>query len=182
MSIIAIVSGPRDGGNSDTIVQAITKGANEKGKDVKTFRLNQMRNVRGCQACMACKKTGRCAVDDDYGKVLEEIRGSEGIILSTPFYFGDSCGQFRLFQDRFYSFMGADSKPNLPPGKKVAVVVTCGGDRPGASAVADKIEGVMVGALGFEPVGKIVFVGGPPTAAANDGRVLSEAAALGRAF
>jgi multimeric flavodoxin WrbA len=182
MSIVAIISSPRDGGNSDTIVQAVVKGAEENGKDVKTFRLNHLKNAQGCLACMACKKTGGCVVNDEHRKILDEIRESEGVILSAPLYFGDSCGRFRLFQDRFYSFMGADSKPNLPAGKKIAVVVTCGGDRPGANAAADRIESVMTGVLGFESVGRIVFVGGPPNAAAGDEKVLAEASALGRMF
>jgi len=184
MSIVAIVASPRKKGNTDTIVDAMVSEAKKNGKDVKMYHLNTLSNVKGCQACMACKKSGgACSVKDDQSAILEEIRKAEGLILSTPVYFGEACGQFRMLQDRFYSFINADFSPNIAPGKKLAVVISCGGGADGAKALADKIEGAAVGMFKFVPVGKIVFTGAnPPDMASKNSAILEEARAIGKKF
>ncbi|MCL2148905.1 MAG: flavodoxin family protein [Methanomassiliicoccaceae archaeon] len=181
MTIVAVIASPRKKGNTSTIVEAMVEAAKENGKDVKTYHLNSLSNAKGCQACMGCKASGACVVKDDHAEILNEIRNAEGLILSTPTYFGEANGQFRLLQDRFYSFMGQDFAPNIGPGKKLAVVVSCGGGAEGARAMADKVEGTMAGAFKFVPVGKIVLTGaGAPDTASKDAAVLEEARAIGK--
>ena len=182
MSIVAIISSPRKNKNSATIVEAMIEGAKKNGKDVKVYHLNSLSHARGCQACMGCKAAGKCVIKDDHTEILDAIREAEGLIVSTPVYFGEACGQFRLLQDRFYSFLGPNFVPNIAPGKKCAVVITCGGGEAGAKALADKIEGAMAGMLKFVPVGKIVYADGnnPEKAAAKNSAVLEEAKAIGK--
>jgi multimeric flavodoxin WrbA len=183
MTIVAIVASPRKKGNSCTIVKAIADGAKANGKSIKVYHLNSLTNVKGCQACMACKASGACVVKDDHAEILKAIKDAEGIILSTPFYFGDSNGQYRLLEDRFYSFLKPDFSTTLSPGKKVAVVVSCGSGADGAKALANKIEGTMVNYFKFVSVGKIVFGGGnAPDAASKNAAILDEAKAIGKKF
>jgi multimeric flavodoxin WrbA len=183
MSIVAIVSSPKDGGNSDTIVQSVIEGAKENGKDVKVYHLNHLKRAKGCQDCLSCKSTGKCVLKDDQAEILDAIRDSEGIVLSTPLYFGESCAQLRLLMDRFYGYLGADFKPNIAAGKKVVTIVTYGGGTDSANALAAKIEGTLVGMLKFQPIGKIVFSDGhSKDAAAKDVKVLAEAKAIGKKF
>ncbi|MCL1811711.1 MAG: flavodoxin family protein [Methanomassiliicoccaceae archaeon] len=183
MSIVAIIASPRKKGNTSTIVQAMIEGAKENGKEVKEYYLNTLSNAKGCQACMGCKTAGACVLKDDHAEILKAIRDAEGVILSTPTYFGEANGQFRLLQDRFYSFLGPDFVPNIAAGKKLAIVVSCGGGADGARAMADKIEGAAAGMLKFVPVGKIVLVGAnPPDTASKDAAVLAEAKAIGKKF
>jgi multimeric flavodoxin WrbA len=162
---------------------AAAEGARENGGSVKVFHLNRMKNVKGCQACMVCKTAGRCVLKDDLTEVLDTIRDGEGAIISTPLYFGEACGQFRLLQDRFFSFIGEGFKPNIAGGKKLATIVTCGSGKDSGAALADKLEGVMAHLLGFSPVGKMVFSGGDsPSAAAGDRDAVAAAKSLGEKF
>ena len=183
MTIVAIIASPRKKGNTCTIVKAMIDGAKENGKDIEVYNLNSLSNAKGCQACMGCKSSGACVLKDDHADILKAMRGAEGVILSTPTYFGEANGQFRLLQDRFYSFLNADFSANIAPGKKLAVVVSCGGGADGAKALADKIEGAMAGMLKFVPIGKIVFTGAnPPDTASKNSAVLAEAKAVGKKF
>jgi multimeric flavodoxin WrbA len=183
MTIIAIIASPRKNGNGNTIVEAMADAAIKNGKDVKKYYLNSFSDAKGCQACMVCKATGMCGIKDDHAEILEAIRKAEGVILATPYYFGEANGQFRLLQDRFYSFLGKDMSANIAPGKKVAVVVTCGSGADGAKALAAKIEGVMVNYFKFESVGRLVFAGaGPPDIAAGNDAILAEAGTIGKKF
>jgi len=180
MAIVAIIASPRKG-NSNAIAEAMAEAAKTNGKEVKFYYLNKLSNAKGCQACNACKAKVGCVTKDDNGEILKAIRDAEGLILTTPCYFGEANGQFRLLQDRFYSFLEANFASNIAPGKKLAVVVSCGGGVDAAKALADKIEGSMVKYFQFESVGKMVFTGGhPPDAASKDSKVMDEAKAIGK--
>jgi multimeric flavodoxin WrbA len=181
-TIVAIVASPRKEGNSSTLVKEMVVSAKQNGNEVKVHYLNTLSNVKGCQACMACKKTGKCVLKDDVAQILEDIRGADGIILSTPLYFSEANGQFRLLQDRFFSFLDGTMRSNLPPGKKVATVVTCGSGAPVANALADKLEGTMVNYFQCVSVGKIVAAGNAPDDASKNKAAMEEAAAIGKKF
>lgn len=181
--IVAIVSSPRKNGNTDTLVKTVADAAKAKGNTVDFFYLNDMRNSRGCQACMGCKKAGKCVVNDDIAVVLNAIRNSDGVIISAADYFGQPCSQYRCLEDRFYSFMGSDFKPNIAPGKKVATIVTCGSSADAAKGIADKMTGVLVSYFKFEDIGTIAISdGGKKDAAANDADMIKLAKGIGEKF
>ena len=94
MTIVAVISTPEKNGNTEAVVNKIAESAKANGQDVKTFYLNPMTNRKGCQACFGCKAKGRCVQNDDLTPVLDAIREADGIILSTPVYFGEACGQY----------------------------------------------------------------------------------------
>ncbi len=178
-SVVVVLGSPRKGGNSETIAMKIAEAT---GKEIKVHRINDL-NAKGCQACMACKKTGKCAVKDDMIAVLDDIRVADGVIVATPTYFGHASSQYRTFEDRMYSFVNGDFSCNLEPGKKVAVVVTCGSGLEGAKALADSVEGVFAGFLKLQPVGKIVCGNAlAPNVAAEDAAILAQAAEIGAKF
>ena len=181
MTIVAVISTPEKNGNTEAVVNKIAESAKANGQDVKTFYLNPMTNRKGCQACFGCKAKGRCVQNDDLTPVLDAIREADGIILSTPVYFGEACGQYRLLEDRFFGFLDGSFNLNMPAGKKVAVVVAAG--TAGADKLADKIEGVMTGFFKCQSVGKIAFATGNNKAfAAGNADIMAQAEAIGKKF
>jgi multimeric flavodoxin WrbA len=158
MTIVAVISTPRQEGNSAIIVNEMVKAARAKGKDVVVYDIARMNNVEGCIACMKCKTEHRCVLEDDFTEVLDAIRNSEGVILSTPCYFNGPCGQLKLLIDRFYGFMD-DDRLNIEPGKKASVVVTCGSDLENAKMLQGRIENIMK-KLGFNNAGGLVYFKG----------------------
>lgn len=180
MSVIGIVGSPRAGGNSETLVDAVLAGAKANGKDVKKYNLNKM-NIRGCQACMGCKKTGVCIQKDDMGQLLEDMKKSEAVVMSTPTYFGQPSAQFRIFQDRCYSLVDMEFKAFMDAGKKLVTVVTCTSGEDSANAIVGAIEGTYAGMLKMVPAGKLVLAGGgPPNVAAGNKDMIAEAEAIGK--
>ena len=177
---VVILGSPRKG-NSDAIALAIAAEAKAKGNVIKEFKLNQLKNAKGCQSCYGCKKSGRCVVKDDITEILDAIRNADSIILATPTYFGYSTAQFRTLEDRFFGFLGGDFVPNIAPGKKVAIVQTCGSGIDGAERNAAALEGEWANFFKGEVVGKIV-VGNmmAPDAAANDAEIMAKAKAIGQ--
>ena len=179
--IVAVVSTPQKGANTDFLVNKAAEAAKKNGNDVQVFSLNGMANKKGCQGCGACKKTGKCVTKDDLTPVIDAIRDADGVIISSPVYFGEPCGQYRMLEDRFFSFLNADFSININAGKKVAVITAAGSA--GADKLADRMEGVMKNFFKFEPVGKLSIVtGNDPKFAETHPEVIAEAEALGKKF
>jgi len=179
--IVAIISSPRKGANSETIVNAMADAAKGKGHDVKIFNVAELKDRRGCIACMGCKKAGKCVLKDELTPILEAIREADGVILSTAVYFGQSTGQYRLLEDRFFSFIDQTFTPNIAPDKKLSVVVTAGSA--GADELASQITGRMVSLFKFEPIGNVTMTGGnPPHVAEQNKELLAKAAEIGSKF
>ena len=182
MAKIAVVLGSPRKGNSETIAMKIAETAKQNGNDIEVFRLNDLKNAKGCQACMGCKKAGRCVIKDDMLPVIDAVRDADGVIVAAADYFGQPCSQYRMFEDRMYSFVGPDFVPNISK-KKVAVVVTCGSGKEGAEKIADAMEGTFVNFFKAESLGKIVLSGGfAPNVAAGDADALAKAEAIGKKF
>ena len=180
MAVIAVIGSPRSGGNSETIVDAVLAGAKENGKAVKKYNLNKMKIV-GCQACMGCKKSGKCVQKDEMVALLEDIKTAEAIVVSSPIYFGQPSAQFRMFQDRTYSLFGMDFSSFIDGGKKIVSVVTCGSGVDAAEKVATAMEGAFVNLMKMTLVDRLVLAGGgPPNVAAGDMDLIAKAKAVGK--
>lgn len=175
MKAIGIVGSPRKNGNTDTIVQAVLDGATEAGYETIKYRLNEMA-YSGCQACRSCKETGHCQVDDDASRLLQAMEKADAVIFGSPILFSQLAGQFRLFQDRMYSFLSSDFKVNFPPGKKAVIVTSQGGPDPTAHTSVIQQFAQMLQWYGFEVMDTIIMTGGGNPAAVKERKDLLEQA------
>jgi multimeric flavodoxin WrbA len=128
MKVVCLQGSPRENGNSSTIANHFCETAERLGAQVQTFVLNKL-NYRGCQGCMACKtKLDRCVLEDDLTGVLEAVRGTDVLVLSSPVYFWDVSSQLKAFMDRTFSYLVPDFitnpvKSRLKPGKKLVFIL-----------------------------------------------------------
>ena len=177
---LVILGSPRKGANSETIAMAMAEESKKKGNTIKTYRLNDLKNARGCQGCNACKKKGFCITKDDHTQILDDVRGADSIIIASPTYYGEVSGQLRLFMDRLYCFLDGSMRSTMPTGKKLAIAVTCMSGLDGAKSVADWIEKIWSKYYGLETVGRIVRGNsGAPTDASGDAEVMDQAKTIG---
>ena len=159
MAVVSIVSSPRKGGFGDRIASAMEDGIRSAGKDVERFNLNDLKVVRQCQNCEACKNNGgTCVIKDDISPIIDAVRDAEAVILCTNISFNEMNGLFKLFHDRMYVFLDMNATTILPKGKKLATVVTAGLDDMSADRVSKSIEKVMAEHFFFEPVGRMTYL------------------------
>ncbi len=131
MKVTCLLGSPREKGNSTALARRFCETAERLGASVHTFNLNSL-HFRGCQGCMACKtKTDKCVVKDDLEQVLETVRESDVLVLSSPVYMGDVTYSVRGFIERSYSYFVPDffTNPNpsrLATGKKLVFIQTQG--------------------------------------------------------
>lgn len=64
--------------------------------------------VRGCIACGACAKLGKCAFNDDVcNPLMEKMLEADGIIIGSPVYYAGTNGALCAVLDRaFYASQG----------------------------------------------------------------------------
>lgn len=158
MKVIGLVSSPRLKGNTGRLVTKALEGAKSAGADTEIFYLAEM-DINDCKACMSCKRNEGCAQKDDFQKIYDAIMKADRIILGSPVYFFDINGLARLVEDRFYSFVTADMKSRIPPGKKCTFIVSQA--TPNKDAFIDnlKLHEKSMGMLGIPSTGINVFCG-----------------------
>ncbi len=178
--IVGIYASPREDGNSRVICDAVLDGAMGLSTNmIEVFHLNKLNAARGCQNCERCKDLGRCVLMDDISLVLESIRDADSLVVSIPVFFGHAAAQYRILEDRMYSFLDRGLSSTIPSGKKVAIVVTYDrNDGSAASVMNDLSE--FYRHLGFEIVGNILYCCyGRRDTASTDNEVLSLGRSVG---
>lgn len=100
MKMLVLLGSPRKGGNSETLARKVGEGVEKEGGTVDYIQLNDLQ-LRPCQGCGGCEKTGVCVVKDDMVGVYEAVDAADRILLVSPVYFYGLSGQTKLCGDRF---------------------------------------------------------------------------------
>lgn len=103
MRIVAFQGSPRPGGNSELLLNEALKAFKEDRHDIELLNLNSM-NIKPCQDCGGCDKTGRCVINDDMVGVYKAIREADRIILASPIFFFGLSAQSKIMIDRCQAF------------------------------------------------------------------------------
>jgi len=107
--ILGIVGSPRVGGNTERLVAEALKAAEEDGAETELLRLAD-KEVKACDGCLSCRKTGECHVKDDFKPIFDKMVEADGIILATPVYFGSATPQIKALIDRAGYLSGAEGR------------------------------------------------------------------------
>ncbi len=99
MKIVVLLGSPRKNGNTETLVRAAVGPIEQDGGSVEYIRLNDL-NLRPCQGCGGCDKTGSCVIKDDMTDIYSVVDGADRIFLVSPVYFYGLSAQCKIFGDR----------------------------------------------------------------------------------
>jgi multimeric flavodoxin WrbA len=134
MKVILVNGSPRAAGCTFTGLSIIKEQLAQNGVDSEIYQVGN-KPIAGCIACLACKKTGKCAFADDLvNTVAEAMKEADGIILGSAVHFASATGAATSFFDRlFYSIDKAALKLKFG-----ACIVSC--RRGGASATFDQLN------------------------------------------
>lgn len=103
MNVIAFLGSPREGGNTELLLQEAINGIQESGLNPHVFRLNAM-SILPCQNCGGCDETGICIYEDDMTSIYDSIRTCDRIILASPIFFSALSAQTKIMMDRCQAF------------------------------------------------------------------------------
>ncbi len=174
MNVLGVIGSPRKGGNTDILVEKVLFGAKKNGNVINKIFLNDL-NIEPCQACMVCKKTGKCVINDDMQKVYTQVLESDCIILGTPIYWVGISSQMKTFIDRLYAFL--DKKYNTKlKGKSAVLIAVCGSPDVSMTDLAMQTFERIFSFIGIEVKGKITV------SAREKAEVLKNKAILEKSF
>jgi multimeric flavodoxin WrbA len=97
--VVGIVGSPRIGGNTELLLTEALKAAAEDGAETELLRLADS-EVKPCDACLFCRKTGECRIEDDFKSIFDKMVAADGIILGSPVFFGSATPQAKALIDR----------------------------------------------------------------------------------
>ena len=100
--IVAVYGSPRRRGNTALLLQRAVQGARETGAEVEEVILRDMK-MSPCLEIYACKKTGRCAIQDDFQNLYDLFHSCRGLILATPIFFYTVSAHTKIMMDRCQS-------------------------------------------------------------------------------
>jgi len=128
MKILGLIGSHRKLGNTEVLVKEALMEAQNRGAQVNTLRLTDLR-IDPCKGCMACTfKQEDCLIPDGWCTFQDRLLESDAVILGAPTYLLGPAGIVKMITDRN---IACQSKLNR-------------GTKPGA------IIGVS-GVLGWEP-------------------------------
>jgi multimeric flavodoxin WrbA len=122
MKILGISCSPRKDGNTVAMINEALKAAAADGAEVELFSVAG-KNIKGCEGCWSCTKTGNCKTKDDVTVLFEKMLAADGIILGSPVYFYGMTAQAKAIIDRTISLR----EPGKNLANKVFGVVTSAG-------------------------------------------------------
>jgi multimeric flavodoxin WrbA len=99
MKITGISGSPNAGGNNEKLIDMALGIAEKKGYETDRILLSRAK-VLPCDDCGTCRKEKTCPVDDDMAGICEKLEASDGIIVSSPVYFGNVTAQIKALFDR----------------------------------------------------------------------------------
>jgi multimeric flavodoxin WrbA len=171
MKVVAFFGSPRLEGNTDILLQEAFKPVTAAGHEVVLFKLNYM-NIKPCQDCGGCTKTGVCVIQDGMADIYDAIRTADRFIVASPIFFYSLSAQTKAMIDRCQSFwcekyLLKKDIPAGPHGRKGLLLVAAGMQKDDAVKCADTVAKIffrsisvptheMVCALGADAKGEVL--------------------------
>ncbi len=129
MKVLGINCSPRKGGNTEILLKEVFKPLEENGIKTELFQIGG-KKIRGCIACMKCRKKadGRCHQDNEViNDCIKKMEKADAIIIGSPVYFADLTGDAKAFIDvAGYALRGAGNPLKRKPGAAVIAVRRAG--------------------------------------------------------
>jgi len=120
LKILGIVCSPRSGGNTEILVRKTLESAEKEGAEVELWSFVG-KDVKPCDHCLSCSKTGECHIKDDMQDLYPKMMNADGIIIGSPIYFWSVSAQAKLVIDRTYALRRPTNKLEGKMGGAIAV-------------------------------------------------------------
>lgn len=132
MKVLMINGSPRQNGNTAIALAEMEKIFTANGIEVETIQVGN-KDIRGCIACMSCKKNGKCVFDDLVNETASKFEEADGLVVASPVYFGSANATPVAFLQRLFYSVTFDK--TMKVGASVAVA-----RRGGISSTYDELN------------------------------------------
>ncbi len=130
MRILVMQGSPNEDGLTASMAKEAMAGAKAAGADTELVHLRKLK-LEACRACDDGWGKGRreslCIIEDDIEMVRDKMAAADGIVLSTPVYFGDVAEVVKNFFDRLRRCERAGPEEPRVEGRWVLAIGAAGG-------------------------------------------------------
>ena len=103
MKVLLINGSPHAKGSTYTALHEMEIVFFENGIEAEIVHIGN-KDIRGCVACGACSKLGKCAFSDMVNEVAPKFEEADGLVVGSPGYYASANATLIAFLDRlFYS-------------------------------------------------------------------------------
>jgi multimeric flavodoxin WrbA len=132
MKILVIQGSPRPRGNTAAVLENVLAPARAAGHSVEEIAVRDL-DVHGCRECFACQEVPDepgCSQEDALTPLIGKIREADLVVWAFPVFCWGWPAPVKCVVDRLYCVHKFNEAPYkvLIEGKKMALVVTAGGD------------------------------------------------------
>lgn len=182
MKEIVIFNGsPRMDGNTTTLLNAVARGAQDNGAEVKLYTLFKMKFM-ACQGCFYCRMHDDCAVKDGLRDALQKVKTAHAVVIGSPIFMMQMSGPVKNMYDRFFPLTDVEYRPRFG-NKKILTVYSQGFEDPHMFESYFEYTAAIFPALGFELMDNIVSTNGnDPERAERDAGLKIRAYEAGKAL
>ena len=132
MNALIVNGSPHPSGNTALALSEMEKIFAEAGVHTDVMQIGG-RAIRGCVACNACARTGRCAFDDAVNEAAPLFEAADALIVASPVYYASANATLVAFLDRLFYSTPFDK--TMKVGAAIAVA-----RRGGCSATFDELN------------------------------------------
>jgi multimeric flavodoxin WrbA len=163
LKILTLQGSPKKDGNTAAALALFEKALGD-GHEIEHVDVADLTLV-GCQGCYECQKNPNepaCVTKDDALGVVNRLLAADAVVYATPLYMWGIAARMRALMERHLCLVtgyGGDSWKSLIEGKKVALLVTCGGPVEKNADVIQDVFDRFAGFAGCEVVGKYIAAG-----------------------
>ncbi|MBR7089435.1 MAG: flavodoxin family protein [Lachnospiraceae bacterium] len=103
IKVLMLNGSPRESGNIALAFHEMEKVFEDSGVEYENILLGRT-DIRGCIACEACRKNGKCVFNDIVNELSAKFEEADGLVIGSPVYYGSANGTLMsALQRMFYS-------------------------------------------------------------------------------
>jgi len=130
MRILALVGSPNQDGLTARMAKQALAGAQTAGGEIELVNLCDLK-LDACLQCDdgwgKCRDESLCIIEDDLELVRGKMAAADGLVLSTPVYWGNLSEVFKNFLDRLRRCERAGPEEPRVEGRWVLGIAAAGG-------------------------------------------------------
>ncbi|MBQ4471790.1 MAG: flavodoxin family protein [Alphaproteobacteria bacterium] len=135
MKVLLVNGSPHKNGCTNVALEEIAKTLKEEGIESEIYHIGN-KPISGCMGCYACRKTGKCVLNDGVNEFVEKAKDFDGFIFGSPVHYAAAGGSITSFMDRvFYVAFG---RKDVFIHKPAAAIVSA--RRAGTTAALDQLN------------------------------------------
>lgn len=137
MKVLLFNGSPHKEGCVYTALCEIKKTLEKENVSSEIYQIGS-KPIAPCMACMACKKLGKCVIDDKVNEFVEYAKDFDGFILGAPVYYAAAAGGAVSFLNRAFYSAFMSGRGDIFSHKPGAAIVNA--RRAGTSAALDELN------------------------------------------